>query len=223
MKNFFWLLPVIFIAACAGTSGSVSTLGMANKDQYIETDTKPNESFTKAQIKSISVLRFDAKSVKTFRGEIVDYIELSHNFTDDLIRAFYEKSKIRVAAGEYPESSEERDTIERRIGDVDMKTSKLESAVFYKSSPFRKIDAVLQGRILKYQANRQQENSFIEVYLKLSDTYDGSIYWITRIRGFYSDVIATVMLTINNSAYTEPEKSASTETAAPEDSGKIEN
>ena len=202
-KNGILLLLSIIIIGCA-TNQNIATIWMRSKENYAETDTKPNQVFSSSQISSIAIMRFDSKSVKTFRGKVIDYISLANNFTDDLIRYFYKIDKIKVAVGEYVDKIIEKDHVERKVGDVDIKMSSVDSQVIYKAAPFRKIDAILSGRITKYNGNSDINKSFIEVYIKLTDTYDGKIYWITKIRGFYKDVIYTIGETISRGKFTEP-------------------
>ncbi|HMA99415.1 MAG TPA: hypothetical protein VKS21_00375 [Spirochaetota bacterium] len=198
------IICILFIIACA-TPTQMGTVWQGTK-KFIEADTKPKNIFTAKTIKSVSVMQFDAKGVKTLQGQIIDYMALGDTFTDDLIRTFYENGKIKVTVGEYVEEMALTDEVEKKVGDVNIKRSLAKSVVKYKAAPFRKVDALLSGRIVLFEKEKPFEKSYIEVYLKLTDTYDGTVFWITRIRGFYGNVINTIVSTIESGEYNEISK-----------------
>jgi hypothetical protein len=167
----------------------------------LETDTKPGPLFSEKKITSLAVQSFDAKGVQTYRSVPVDYVDLARNFTDDLIRAFYENGKLRVSLGEVLDQVTVNDLMEKRVGDVNVKRSEITTSVTYKASPYRKVDAQISGRITKYSPEDQLDKSYIEVYFKVTDAYDGTIYWITKMRGTYSTVLKTMMETISTGVY----------------------
>lgn len=199
-----FLVPLFVLTACA-TQQTISDVWREDREVYAETDTRPTEVFSSANIASVSVMRFDAKSVKTIGGEIIDYIALGNNFTDDLIKGFYSYRKIKVAVGEYEDTIMETDYIERKSGDLDLRSAHTTRTVTFKAVPFKKIDAILSGRIEKFdEAPDAFERSYIEVTFRLVGTYDGEVFWITRMRGFYKDVIRVMVETISTGAYKEP-------------------
>lgn len=199
--HFCFFTGALVLTQCASTGqmGTVFTGFMVK----LETDTRPHQIFNDHKIGSISIMNFDAKSVKTMRGEIIDYVNLGNKFTDDLIRAFYENGKIRVITGEYIESVEIHDKVLKQIGDQNIKQTEINRTVTYKAAPFRKVDAVLSGRIEKFTGKGSFNESFVEIYFSLTDTYDGSVYWITPMRGTVGNVINTMVETISLGNYTE--------------------
>lgn len=208
-KNGFTILILIllagsvvyFFSSCAGIKVSKFT---KETGIYIETDIKPSPRFEEARLKSVSILKFDAKNVKSVGGEIIDYIDLSNRFTDALIKRFYEIGKIDVALGEYEDKIIETDTLEKKRGDLEVQGSMIQRSIEYKCTPYKKIESILSGRINKFQEGKSWKKSFIEVTLKLTDTYTGAVYWITDMRGYVKDVVETIVKTISTGKYTEP-------------------
>ena len=190
-------------AACFG--GGIDIPKFSKKSGiYIETDIKPSSRFEEARIKSIAVLKFDAKYVKSKGGEIIDYIDLSNRFTDDLLKRFYEIGKVDVALGEYEDRVIETDILEKKRGDLEVQGNILKRSIEYKAAPYKKIETVLSGRVNKYQMGDDWKHSFIDVTLKLTDTYSGTVYWITDIRGYEKDVVETIVQSVVKGKYTEP-------------------
>ncbi len=194
-------VSVYFISSCAGIKVSKFT---KQTGIYIETDIKPTTKFEEARIKSLAILKFDAKNVKSMGGEIIDYIDLSNKFTDDLLKKFYNQSKIDVALGEYEDKVIESDTLEKKRGDLEVRGSTLQRSIQFNCTPYKKIESVLRGRINKFQEGDNWDKSFIDITLKLTDTYTGSIYWITDMRGYVKDVIDTIVKTVSSGKYKEP-------------------
>ncbi|MBI4976246.1 MAG: hypothetical protein HZC28_02130 [Spirochaetes bacterium] len=193
----------IVIVSCAGKQ-TISSSWRDEKAVFIENDVAPKKVFSDAGIKSVSVMRFDAKSVHTLGGRVVDYVKLGEDFTDDVIKAFYSLGTIKVAVGEYGDTIEESDFIEKKSGDLDINTSHMRRTVTYKAVPFKKIDCILSGRIEKFDESSDFYKSFVEVSFKVVGTYDGEVYWVTRMRGFYKDIVKTMVETIAKGTYTEP-------------------
>ncbi len=205
------ILVLILIAILAG----ITACGMVGKGIkvpklskktgiYIETDIKPTARFEEAKIKSVSILKFDAKYVRTKHGKIVDYIYISNKFTDNLLKRFYEIGKIDVALGEYEDRIIETDILEKKRGDIEIQGSMLKRSIEFKATPYKKIESIMSGRINKYQQGQDWNKSFIEITLKLTDTYSGAIYWITDMRGYMKDVTETIVQSVNKGKYTEP-------------------
>ncbi len=195
-----FLASLFFLIGCASDQfGGFSGGGQV----ALETDTRPTQAFTDRKMTSLSVMTFDAKSVQTYRGSPVDYLELGRNFTDDLIRQFYSEGKIKISLGEYAETVQISDTVEKRLGDLNLKRNEVSSVITYKVTPFRKVDCAISGRITRWQPESTPEKSFIEIYFKVTDTYDGTVYWITRMRGNYNNVLKTLTDTITTGLYTE--------------------
>ncbi len=193
------------IASCLGFGGGVKIPKFAKSTGiYIETDIKPSSKLEESKIKSVAVLKFDAKNVKTLGGNLVDYIYLSNKFTDDLIKKFYLLGKIDVALGEYEDKVIESDTLNRKKGDIEVEENSLNRSIVYKCTPYKKIESILGGTINKYQEGDDWAHSFIEVTLRLTDTYSGTVYWVTDMRGYVKDVIETIARTISSRKYTEP-------------------
>jgi hypothetical protein len=77
--------------------------------------------------------------------------------------------------------------------------------VKYNCVPFKKITAVLTGTVNKFRPiGDGKGKSFISVTLKLTDSFDGTVYWITDMEGYYKDVIHTVAYTLSMGKYEEP-------------------
>ncbi|MBN1898839.1 MAG: hypothetical protein JW827_08690 [Spirochaetes bacterium] len=196
----FLLITFIWIS-CAGIKVPKFT---KKTGIYIETDIKPAAKFEEARIKSVSVLKFDSKNVKSVGGEIIDYIDLSNRFTDDLIKRFYEIGKVDVALGEYEDRVVETDTLEKKRGDLEVQGNILERSIEFKCAPFKKIQSILGGRVNKFQEGEEWDKSFIDITLKLTDTYTGAVYWVTDMRGYIKDVVETIAKSISDGKYTEP-------------------
>ncbi|MBU1077368.1 MAG: hypothetical protein KKH98_08760 [Spirochaetes bacterium] len=213
-KNLLLITVVIFIlfsagdgfSACFGIlGGGVSVPKDAKKTGiWIETDIKPSARFEEARIKSISILKFDAKYVKSVRGEIIDYIDLSNRFTDDILKRFYKSEKVDVALGEYEDKVIETDILEKKRGDLEIHGNTLQRSIEYKATPYKKIEAILGGRINKYDEGEDWDHAFIEITLKMTDTYSGAVYWITDMRGYTKDIVETIVKSVNEGKYTEP-------------------
>jgi len=200
-KSLIIPISLLILSSCAGIKVSkfVKETGI-----YIETDIKPTAKFEEAKIKSVSILKFDAKNVQTIGGEMVDYIELSHRFTDDLIKRFYELEKIDVALGEYEDRIIESVSLEKKRGDLEVQGSLIQRSVEFNAAPYKKIESILTGKINKFQEGKDWKISFIDITLKLTDTYSGAVFWITDMRGYVKDVIETIAKTISEGKYTEP-------------------
>ncbi len=200
------VISIVSFTTCGGfLSKGIKVPKLTKKtDIYIETDVKPTSRFEEARIKSVSVLKLDAKYVKSVRGEIIDYIDLSNKLTDDILKRFYEIGKIDVALGEYEDRVIETDILEKKRGDLEVQGNTLKRSIEYKVAPYKKIEAVLSGHINKYQQGDDWKHSFVEITLKLTDTYTGSVYWITDMRGYVKDVIETVVKSISEGKYKEP-------------------
>ncbi len=211
-KILITLIMLIFViyntslySACLGIGGGVSIPKFSKKTGiYINTDIKPSAKFEEARIKSVAVLKFDAKNVKSIGGEIIDYIDLSNKFTDSLLKRFYEIGKIDIALGEYEDKIIETDTLEKKRGDLEVQGSMIQRSIEFKCTPYKKIESILSGRINKFQEGNSWKKSFIDITLKLTDTYTGAVYWITDMRGYVKDVIETIAKTISMGKYTEP-------------------
>ncbi|MDD5065490.1 MAG: hypothetical protein PHF84_00450 [bacterium] len=212
-KGLIIITVVVFVlsglnqvqAACLGLGGGISIPKFSKKTGiYIETDIKPTSRFEEAKIKSVSVLKFDAKYCKTMGGEIIDYVDLSNKFTDNLLKRFYEMGKVDVALGEYEDKIIETDTLEKKRGDLELQGNTLQRSIEFKAVPYKKIETVLGGRINKYQEGEDWKKSFIEVTLRITDTYSGAVYWITEMRGYVKDVVETIVKSISEGKYTEP-------------------
>lgn len=195
------LLAALFlIGGCASTPDTINPSGTGPS---IQTDTRPATLFSEKKIASITVMGFDGKGVQTYRGALVDYVDLARNFTDDLLRSFYEGGRIRVSLGEVVDTVAVADTVEKRVGDFNIKRSELATTVTYKASPYRKVDAVLSGRITRFSSENSYDKSYLEIYFKLTDPYDGTVYWISRMRGTWRNVIDTLTETLEAGAYSE--------------------
>ncbi len=170
---------------------------------YVESDLKPVDGFDQADVKAVAVLNFDASGIKE---KEVDNIQLRDTIAYDIIRNLYEQKKIRVIQGQAVESVQERENIQATRGDYEAATSTIERLVTYKYNPYQKVDAVLTGKVIDY-AVVDEDNAgynYIELLVSLVDSVDGTIYWVTKIRGNYKDVIYTITYTISNKVYTEP-------------------
>lgn len=205
MKKLTILLTisiVVMFNSCAGIKVPKFT---KETGIYIETDIKPTSKFEEARIDSVSILKFDAKNVKSIGGEIIDYIELSNKFTDDLIKRFYELELVDVALGEYEDRIIETDTLEKKRGDLEVQGSMIQRSIEFEATPYKKIKSILSGKINKFQEGKDWKTSFIDITLKLTDTYTGSVFWVTDMRGYVKDVVETIARTVTpKGKYTEP-------------------
>jgi len=173
------------------------------EEVFVDSELKPMKGLEEADINSVAVVNFDASAVKE-KG--VDKIALRDMVTYDIIREMYQLGKIRVIQGTAVQGVQEAEKIEVTKGDYETAKSIIERTVTYKYNPYQKVDAVLSGRITDYVIIDEDDPSYnyIEIQLQLVDSVDGTIYWITRIRGNYKDVIYTIAHTISNKTYTEP-------------------
>jgi len=170
---------------------------------YVETELKPIDKFDQTDIQAVSVLNFDASAVKE-KG--VDKIALRDSIAYDIIRNLYEQKKVRVIQGQAVQSVEEREIVQVTKGDYETAVSTIERLVTYKYNPYQKVDAILSGKILDYVVIDEDNPgyNYIEMLIQLVDAVDGTMYWVTKIRGNYKDVIYTITYTISNKVYTEP-------------------
>jgi len=170
---------------------------------YVETELKPIDKFDQTDIQAVSVLNFDASAVKE-KG--VDKIALRDSIAYDIIRNLYEQKKVRVIQGQAVQSVEEREIVQMTKGDYETAVSTIERLVTYKYNPYQKVDAILSGKILDYVVIDEDNPgyNYIEMLIQLVDAVDGTMYWVTKIRGNYKDVIYTITYTISNKVYTEP-------------------
>ncbi len=199
MKKYF--IYYLLFAAIFLTNGFLS----CNKIQeiYVESDLKPIDGFNQTDIQAVAILNFDASAVKS---KDVDNIALRDAIAYDIIRNLYEQKKMRIIQGQAVQNVSEREVVQFTKGDYEAKTSTIERLVTYKYNPYQKVDAVLSGKILDYVIFDEDNPgyNYIEVYIQLVDSVDGTIYWVTKIRGNYKDVIYTITHTLSEKAYTEP-------------------
>ncbi len=170
---------------------------------YVECDLKPIEGFDQADIQAVAVLNFDASAVKE-KG--VDKIALRDAIAYDIIRQLYEQKKVRVIQGQAVQSVQEKEIIQSTKGDYETAVSTIERVVTYKYNPYQKVDAILTGKVIDYVVIDEVNPgyNYIEMLIQLVDSVDGTMYWVTKIRGNYKDVIYTITYTISNKVYTEP-------------------
>lgn len=172
------------------------------REIYIESDLLPVDGFSQIEMTSVAVLNFDASSI---RRKGVDNIVLRDAVAYDLAKALYQSGKVRVIQGEAVQTVQERETVETSKGDFDAAKTVVERVVSYKYNPYQKVEVVLSGRILDYRPNPSDPGrSYIEIMIRLVDNVDGAIYWLTKLRGYYKDVIYTIAQTLSNKTYTEP-------------------
>jgi len=178
---------------------------LAKSEIYIDTKIKPSSKFEEAKLKSVAILNFDANQLQTLGGKAVNYLALSKMFSDDLIKKLYTLGKLDVALGEYPATIVESSTVSKKKGDLYVDSSSIERKVSYDCVPYKKIQGVLSGSINKYRrVGNGKGKSFIDITLKLTDNYDGTVYWVTDMKGFYDNVIHTIAYTLNSGKYEEP-------------------
>lgn len=213
-KSLIFSALALLIASCASSPDG------AGSGAAIQTDTRPAPLFAERKLASISIQGFDGKGVQTYRGSLVDYVDLARTFTDDLTRTLYEAGKLKVSLGEVVDSVSIHDSVEKRVGDFNVKRSELSSTVTYKASPFRKVDAVLSGRLTRFSSETPFEKSYVEIYFKVTDPYDGTVLWISRMRGTWKNVLATMAETLATGTYTEVGASGEGETAKADETPK---
>ena len=173
------------------------------QEVYISSDLMPIDGFSQIDLNAVAVLNFDASSLKQRRG--VDNIALRDAVAYDITKALYQINRVRVIQGEAVQTVQEKESIETTKGDYDAAATTVERLVSYKYNPYQKVDAVLSGRILDYKYDEQQPAySYIEIMIKLVDNVDGTIYWVTKLKGNYKDVIFTIAHTLSNKNYSEP-------------------
>ena len=180
----------------------------------IDNDLKPVDGFDQADIQAVAVLNFDASAVHE-KG--VDNIALRDAIAYDIIRALYDQRKVRVIQGQAVDSVQERETIQSTKGDYEAATSTIERLVTYKYNPYQKVDAILSGKVLKYRVRdrKRPRYNYIELEIRLVDSVDGTMYWVTKIFGNYKDVIYAITHTISEKVYTEPAIKITTMEALP--------
>ncbi|MBN1898618.1 MAG: hypothetical protein JW827_07555 [Spirochaetes bacterium] len=197
MKRIYLLLLIILsITFYAGTCRRF-------QEVYVESDLKPVDGFDQADIQAVAVLNFDASTVKE---KDVDKIALRDAIAYDIIRNLYEQKKVRVIQGQAVQSVQEKEMVQAIKGDYETATSTIERLVTYKYNPYQKVDAVLSGKVIDYFIMDEDNPgyNYIEVLVQLVDSVDGTLYWVTKIRGNYKDVIYTITYTVSNKIYTEP-------------------
>ena len=172
------------------------------QEVLIQSDLMPIDGFSQIDMNAIAVLNFDASAI---RKKNVDNIALRDAVAYDITKALYQLNKIRVIQGEAVQTVQEKEMVQNTKGDFDAASSTIERLVTYKYNPYQKVDAVLSGRILSYSYyERSPAYSYIEIQIKLVDNIDGTIYWVTKLKGNYKDVIATIANTLSNKTYSEP-------------------
>jgi len=122
-----------------------------------------------------------------------------------------------VALGEYEDKVIETDILEKKRGDLEVQSSVIQHTIEYNATPYKRIESILSGRINKFLQLKSWEKSYIDITLKLTDTYTGAVYWVTDMRGFVKDVIETIVLSLNKGKYTEPLQVQEEETAVKEE------
>jgi len=173
------------------------------QEVFISSDLMPIDGFSQIDMSAVAVLNFDASSIKQRRG--VDNIALRDAVAYDITKALYQINRVRVIQGEAVQTVQEKEAVQTSKGDYDAAQSTVERIVSYKYNPYQKVDAVLSGRILDYKYDEQQPAySYIEIMIKLVDNVDGTIYWVTKLKGNYKDVIFTIAHTLSNKNYSEP-------------------
>jgi len=194
VKLVFCLLMVLLFY-----NGSCKTI----TEVYIESDLKPIDGFDQTDIQAVAILNFDASAVHE-KG--VDNIALRDAIAYDIIRALFDQRKIRVIQGQAVESVSEREMIQNTDGDYEADTATIERLVTYRYNPYQKVDAILSGKVLEYEIidRKRPAYNYIELQIQLVDSVDGTMYWVTKIRGNYKDVIYAITHTISEKVYTEP-------------------
>ncbi len=172
---------------------------------YIESDLMPIAQFNQVDCRSIAILNFDASAIKR---KNVDSIALRDAVAYDITKSLYQlqdPDNLIVIQGDAVQTVQEMETVQSTKGDYDAATSTLQRVVVYKYNPYQKVDAILSGRIIDYIPNNDNPPySYLEIMIKLVNNIDGSIYWVTKLRGNYKDVIYTIAHTLRNKNYTEP-------------------
>jgi len=172
------------------------------REIYIQSDLLPVDGFSQIDMSAIAVLNFDASAIKR---KNVDNIALRDAVAYDITKALYQINKVRVIQGEAVQTVQEKESVQTSKGDFDAASTVIERVVSYKYNPYQKVDAILSGRILDYKYYAPEPAySYIEIMIKLVDNVDGTIYWVTKLRGNYKDVIYTIAQTLSNKNYTEP-------------------
>ena len=195
----------IFNVIICGVFIFVTLAFSKEKEIMIDTKIKPGSKFEEARIKSVAVMNFEARDVETIGGRMVNYFVLSRNLSDDIIKKIYSLGKIDVALGQYEESVTETDTVDKKKGDLFINSTSLQRSVHYNCLPYKKIQAVLTGTINKYRPiGDGKGKSYIHITLKLTDNYDGTVFWVTDMEGYYKDVVHTIAYTLSSGKYEEP-------------------
>lgn len=192
-----------FSAALFLTLGAFSCQKL--QEIYIVSDLMPIAQFGQVDCRSIAILNFDASTIKR-KG--VDNIALRDAVAYDITKSLYQlqdPDRLIVIQGDAVQTVQEMETVQSSKGDFEAASTTLQRVVVYKYNPYQKVDAILSGRIIDYVPNEDNPPySYLEIMIKLVNNIDGSIYWVTKLRGNYKDVIYTIAHTLRNKNYTEP-------------------
>lgn len=196
MKKLIFLIVVTTLLFYSMTCRKI-------QEVYIESDLRPIDGFDQTEIQAIAVLNFDASAIKT---KEVDKIALRDAITYDIIKNLYEQKKVRVIQGQAIQGVQEKEVVQMTKGDYETAVSTIERLVSYKYNPYQKVDAILTGKVTDYEVVDEDNPgyNYIEMLVQLVDSVDGTMYWVTKIKGNYKDVIYTITHTISSKVYTEP-------------------
>ena len=162
----------------------------------------PMKGFDKVDLKSIAVQQFDTTAIKNDSG---DPVELRNRLEYDIIKGLYQANKIKVIQAYAIKSIDESEILERSKGDLMVNSTKIIKQVHYDYDPYHKVNSILSGFILQYDQKKvDPTNDDLEISIRIVDAVDGNIYWITRMKGLYKNIVYTIVNTISKKKLTTP-------------------
>ena len=172
------------------------------KKASLSVEMGPVKGFEKMDLKSIAVQQFDTTAIKNSGG---DPVELRNRLEYDIIKGLYQAGKIKVIQAYAIKSIDESEVLERSKGDLMVNSTKIIKQVHYDYDPYHKVNSILSGFILKYDQKKiDPTNDYIEISIRIVDAVDGNIYWITRMKGVYKNIVYTIVNTISKKKLTTP-------------------
>lgn len=160
-------------------------------EPLLEIDVQPR----KYDIESLALFKFDGRMINSGRINLVNYLNISHEFYKLLLNRFYSKSKIEIVDTEQSVQFIEGDRIKvLRSDDTKSYDEKmLQNSKVISKEPVKAINAFLYGRINRFYEGETFETSYIDITIYLVDSKSKVIYWVTSVRGCLKYVASAVI------------------------------